>query len=67
LTFLKQVTVDELTTDPYPVYARMRRDEPVGYLPAVNAWLVTRHADVRLVAEHPEQFAAWTALADPGR
>ena len=36
------ITVDELTNDPYPALARLRSDEPVSWLPALNAWFVTR-------------------------
>ena len=64
-TFLDDVNVADMNADPYPVYARMRRDQPVGYLPALNTWLVTRHADVRFVAERPDLFAAWTAEPSP--
>jgi cytochrome P450 len=36
------VTIDELETEPYPVLARLRTAEPVSWLPALDAWLVTR-------------------------
>ncbi len=36
------ITVDELRTDPYPALHRLRANEPVSWLPALNAWLVTR-------------------------
>ena len=63
--FLREVTVAELDADPYPVYARMRREQPVGLVPAVNAWLVTRYRDVRFVAERPDCFPASTAEPSP--
>jgi aromatic O-demethylase, cytochrome P450 subunit len=63
--FLGEVTVAQLDADPYPVYARMRREQPAGFVPAVSAWLVTRHADVRFVAEHPDSFPASTAEPSP--
>jgi cytochrome P450 len=37
------VTVEELAADPHPVLARLRRSEPVSWLPALGGWLVTRH------------------------
>jgi cytochrome P450 len=36
-------TVDELTSDPHPLLARLRAAEPVSWLPALGGWLVTRH------------------------
>ena len=40
------ITVEELDADPYPLLARMRREEPVCFVPAVQLWFVTRWADV---------------------
>lgn len=36
------VTVADLEAEPYPVLARLREAEPVSWLPALDAWLVTR-------------------------
>jgi cytochrome P450 len=35
------VTLAELDADPHPVLARLRAQEPVAFLPALGAWLVT--------------------------
>ncbi len=35
-------TLEELDLDPHPVLARLREREPVSWLPALGAWLVTR-------------------------
>ena len=56
--WLDAVTVDELDADPYAVYARMRREQPVGYVACVGTWFVTRHADVVRVAEDADAFTA---------
>lgn len=48
--------------DPYPFYAQAREKEPVFFSPAVNAWVVTRHDDVRDVLRHPEVFSSANAL-----
>lgn len=48
------ITVEQLDDDPYPIYARMRRDAPVCFVPAVGLWFVTRWADVEFAASHPE-------------
>ncbi len=54
------ITLDELETDPYPVYARLREEEPVSWVPAVQLWLVTRYDDVRTVGLSPDLFTAAT-------
>jgi cytochrome P450 len=33
--------------DPYPTYARMRREEPLHFSEARNLWALTRHADIQ--------------------
>jgi hypothetical protein len=30
------VTLDELERDPYPIYARLRDEEPVSWVPAIR-------------------------------
>jgi cytochrome P450 len=52
------VTVAALEHDPYPVYARLRRDAPVCFVPAVGLWFVTRYDDVEFVGTHPALFSA---------
>ena len=52
------VTVEELDRDPYPIYARLRAQTPVAYVPAVNVWMVTRWDDVERAAGEPERFSA---------
>ncbi len=48
------ITVEQLDEDPYPIYARMRREAPVCFVPAVGLWFVTRWADVERAASMPE-------------
>lgn len=38
----REVTLDELQTNPYPALAKLRSTEPVSWVPALGAWLVTR-------------------------
>jgi cytochrome P450 len=50
------VTVAELEGSPYALLARLREHEPVSWLPAVDAWLVTPHALVLDVIRDAETF-----------
>jgi cytochrome P450 len=56
------ITLEALERDPYPIYARLRDEEPVSWVPAVQLWLVTRHDDVRALDLDPATF---TAATDP--
>jgi cytochrome P450 len=57
-TVADDVTVADLERDPYPIYARLRAEAPVAYVPAVDLWLVTRWDDVRTVSSDPATFSA---------
>ena len=55
----------EVLADPYPLYHRLRAEDPVHWDPYLHAWVVTRYADVvevfqRFLADRtptPEQLA----------
>ena len=42
--------------DPYPFYARARREAPVFYSPAVDAWVVCRYEDAVAVLRDHRRF-----------
>jgi cytochrome P450 len=50
------VTLEQLEQDPHPVLARLRDDEPVSWLPALNGWLVTRHELATTVMRDSQTF-----------
>ena len=56
--FPASITVAELDRDPYPVFARLRAEAPVAWVPAVGMWLATRWDEALAVASEPERFAA---------
>jgi cytochrome P450 len=60
MTLGETITVEDLEADPYPLYERLRAEEPVSWLPAVGLWLVTRWNDVEQVDRSPEVFTAQT-------
>jgi cytochrome P450 len=52
------VTVEQLERDPYPIYARLRREAPVCYVPAVGLWFITRWVDAMAAGQDPVRFPA---------
>lgn len=58
MTYADTITVEQLEADPYPIYARLRAEQPVAWVPAVNCWLVTRATDVEIVTTKTELFTA---------
>jgi cytochrome P450 len=55
------VTLQELEVDPHPVLARLREQEPVAWIPALNGWLVTS----RELALHVMRDAVTYTVDDP--
>jgi cytochrome P450 len=63
---LYQLLDPEVLADPYPLYRRLRTEDPVHWDPFLHAWVVTRYADVVTVLERfsadrtptPNQMAA---------
>src|SRR5579883_710316 len=42
--------------NPYPIYARARKEAPVFYSPMLNLWIVTRYDDVSHILKDPTHF-----------
>jgi cytochrome P450 len=45
-------------SDPYPSWARARRQQPVFYSPILNAFIVTRYADILALVTDTARFAS---------
>lgn len=56
--FATSITLAELERDPYPIYARLRAEAPVAWVPATGMWLATRWEEALRVASEPERFGA---------
>ncbi|WP_231626633.1 cytochrome P450 [Streptomyces apocyni] len=54
--------LESLRRDPYPLYAQARAAEGLTFVPELDAWLVSRYADVREVLRRPEDFSSANAL-----
>ena len=55
---LRDVTVEQLEIDPYPIYAELRERSPVAYMPCLDTWMVTSWATVESACTDPGQFPA---------
>ena len=44
--------------NPYPLYARARREAPVFYSPLFATWVVTRYEDVHAILRDPRRFSS---------
>src|SRR2546430_474407 len=48
--------------NPYPFYARARREGPVFFSERLQAWIVTRYEDIRSVLLRPDIFSSKDTL-----
>jgi hypothetical protein len=54
----------EIKADPYPIYARMRRERPVYYVERFNAWALARFEDIWEASQDAEHFTTAFSTAD---
>ena len=55
-----EISVEQLESDPYPIYKQLREEEPVCFVDSVGLWLVTRWAEVQHVDKSPDLFSGET-------
>lgn len=48
--------------NPYALYSQLRREEPITFSPALDAYLVSRFEDVRLILSQPDLFSSKDTL-----
>ena len=60
-------TLEELETDPHPLLARLRAEEPVSWVPALGGWLVTRRDLALQVMRDPATFTVDDERFSTGR
>jgi cytochrome P450 len=47
IDWIDDISIDELEKDPYPFYARMRKETPCVFVPVLNAYFLTTYDEVR--------------------
>ena len=43
--------------DPYPYFAKFRREAPIFYAPKIDFWVVSRYEDIQKIVRDPETFS----------
>ena len=46
----------QLHDNPYPIYSRLRKEEPIYYNEKRDFWVVSRYQDVKTIIQDPETF-----------
>jgi cytochrome P450 len=60
-------SLEQLELDPHPLLARLREREPVSWLPALNAWLITRRDLALRAMRDPATFTVDDPRFSTGR
>jgi len=53
-----QITIQNLTLDPYPIYQRLRREAPVVQVTSLGRTLLTKAEDTKYVKDNPGLFSS---------
>lgn len=54
----EEITLDQLITDPYPIYRRLRADSPVLRVTSLGRTFLTKAALTKQVKDNPELFSS---------
>ncbi|AZU61582.1 cytochrome P450 [Neobacillus mesonae] len=53
-----EITLQQLNEDPYPIYARLRKEAPICFISSLDRWLVTGWDDCKYIEENHHIFSA---------
>ena len=53
---LDRIEYSHIDNQPFPVYAWLRNNAPIAYLPRVGSWYVTRYRDIQRILTDPDNF-----------
>lgn len=53
-----EISIEQLTADPYPIYRRLRAETPVLKVKSINRTLLTKAKDTRAVKDNPKLFSS---------
>lgn len=59
-SWLDDISVELLENDPYPVFARLREEAPIAWIPALDAWIASTWKDCWEIASDTENFGGTT-------
>src|SRR5215210_1536917 len=48
---------EDYLEDPYPYYARFRREAPIFFAPKIDMWVVSRYEDILAIVKDPNAFS----------
>ena len=55
---IEDITIDQLNSDPYPIYQRLRSQAPVARIKSVGRTFLTKAEDTKYVKDNPNLFSS---------
>ena len=55
---IEDITLEQLNSDPYSIYKRLRREAPVARIKSVGRTFLTKAEDTRYVKDNPDLFSS---------
>lgn len=59
-SWLDEITIEQLENDPYPIFARLRREASIAWIPVLGSWIVSNWKYCRQIAIDSEHFGGGT-------
>jgi cytochrome P450 len=59
-SWLDEITIEQLENDPYPIFARLRREAPIAWIPVLGSWLASNWTYCWQIASDSEHFVGGT-------
>ncbi len=59
-SWLDEITIEQLENDPYPIFARLRREAPIAWIPALGGWLASTWKYCWQIASDSQHFVGGT-------
>jgi aromatic O-demethylase, cytochrome P450 subunit len=59
-SWLDEITIEQLENDPYPIFARLRREAPIAWIPVLGSWMASNWEYCWQIASDSQNFTGGT-------
>jgi cytochrome P450 len=59
-SWLDEITIEQFENDPYPIFARLRREAPIAWIPVLQSWMASNWEYCWQIASDSQNFVGGT-------
>src|SRR5438270_906568 len=59
-SWLDEITIEQLENEPYPIFARLRREAPLAWIPVLQSWMASNWQYCWQIASDTQNFTGGT-------